>query len=408
MVSCLSTTHGSCSDGAQFSSLQDGKSSDSQHASGFNDTPPMSVIRLCLATQGLWEAADSSADEDDWVTPSPCTAGLTLTVPRTRRVRCSQVTTATRSNPTISGTTTTRPGVDGCGTSNGEGHRTISRTLLLRLRHLDCVDSNSAEQSGLPRDADAAEIKLADNPQSCFKGWRAAKRSQPPPVQARARQAAAPPPADEAEEASHPVLQPRLRQGLSADGQEPRQRGAQAGGALRAPGQQPRLGAEVLPLSQSAGCCEAGPGAQRPATSSRAATTDSSDSEAETASSGPELPVQVLVGPTDLAFAPLKLKDVWLPGEGPGGLCVPVPLRSGPSCLSLADAMRLSKARPGQAPLSFGSSVHLISRGSQPCRPCMFERWTGRCSKSWLCDFCHLHVGRKRRRNKAVQQRWEI
>ncbi|CAK8985954.1 unnamed protein product, partial [Durusdinium trenchii] len=27
----------------------------------------------------------------------------------------------------------------------------------------------------------------------------------------------------------------------------------------------------------------------------------------------------------------------------------------------------------------------------------MFERVPGRCKKAWLCDFCHLHAGRKKK-----------
>jgi len=113
----------------------------------------------------------------------------------------------------------------------------------------------------------------------------------------------------------------------------------------------------------------------------------------------------VLVGPTPLAVAPLRLEELSLPMSSCRN--AEVALKSGPRCFSYGDAQRLADARLAQAPLSFGSVVHLRFGGKQPCRPCMFERWPGRCTKSWLCDFCHCHASQKRREGPApsVQRR---
>lgn len=115
---------------------------------------------------------------------------------------------------------------------------------------------------------------------------------------------------------------------------------------------------------------------------------------------------EVFVGPTHLAVLPFRLEDCALPDtEGPGNSVQFIPLKSGPRCLSLADARRLEKGRPGQAPLSFGSTLHLTYGDSRSCRPCMFERWAGRCTKGYLCDFCHLHVAQKRRMDGQTSRR---
>jgi len=112
---------------------------------------------------------------------------------------------------------------------------------------------------------------------------------------------------------------------------------------------------------------------------------------------------EVLVGPTHLAVKPFKLEDQALPQRfGQSGIFA-VPLQSGPGCLSLSDALRLADARSGRAPLSFGSTLHLCRGHDKLCRPCMFERWVGRCTKSWLCDFCHMHVSDKKVR-KGTQK----
>merc|ERR1719362_214786 len=97
----------------------------------------------------------------------------------------------------------------------------------------------------------------------------------------------------------------------------------------------------------------------------------------------------------------MRLEDQFLPQSCCDGI-VHVPLKSGPRCLSLGDALRLSEARKSQAPLSFGSVLHLNWDGKIRCRPCMFERWPGRCTKSWLCDFCHLDVYDKQRDGKRI------
>lgn len=114
-----------------------------------------------------------------------------------------------------------------------------------------------------------------------------------------------------------------------------------------------------------------------------------SDSEGE--------PTTVLVGPTPLASQPYQLDQVYIPG--PEGK---VAIRSSARQLVLSDALRLTMAWD-QVPLSFGSAVHLAHGASPGCRPCMYERWAGRCSKRWLCDFCHMHVGTKRGRNKSTR-----
>uniref|UniRef100_A0A7S4W575 Uncharacterized protein n=1 Tax=Alexandrium monilatum TaxID=311494 RepID=A0A7S4W575_9DINO len=127
------------------------------------------------------------------------------------------------------------------------------------------------------------------------------------------------------------------------------------------------------------------------------------DSDAESECSAPSEPdesAEIIVGPTNLAVMPLKLEDLCLFRlERHTGTVKRVPLVSNPRRLSLADALRLSHARPEEAPLSFGSTLHLSYGAGQPCRPCMFERWAGRCIKSWLCDFCHLHTTQKARRD---------
>lgn len=108
--------------------------------------------------------------------------------------------------------------------------------------------------------------------------------------------------------------------------------------------------------------------------------------------------VEVLVGPTHLAVKPLRLEDQTLPHTCCDGSIVHMPLMSGPRCMILSEAMRLSNARSWQAPLSFGSVLHLNMGKKASCRPCMFERWAGRCTKSWLCDFCHLDVSERQLR----------
>mmetsp|Transcript_45819 Transcript_45819/g.106463 ORF Transcript_45819/g.106463 Transcript_45819/m.106463 type:complete len:231 (-) Transcript_45819:244-936(-) len=110
-------------------------------------------------------------------------------------------------------------------------------------------------------------------------------------------------------------------------------------------------------------------------------------------SSASEDSVQVLIGPTHLATTPVPLSTVCLPSTSLGAR----PIQSSEDHLVLTDLLRLAEARQGQAPLSFGSAMHVVHGRSQSCRPCMFERRPGRCTKGWLCDFCHLHAKPVRR-----------
>lgn len=113
----------------------------------------------------------------------------------------------------------------------------------------------------------------------------------------------------------------------------------------------------------------------------------------------PDEPVEIIVGPTDLATMPFRLQDLSLPQRSRMHTGIElVPLTSWSRCLSVRDAMALS--RVGEAPISFGSVVHLNYGVGNNCRPCMFERWKGRCCKRWLCDFCHLHA--KNRSHQAA------
>eukprot|EP00418_Pyrodinium_bahamense_P067406 CAMPEP_0179084000 /NCGR_PEP_ID=MMETSP0796-20121207/37962_1 /TAXON_ID=73915 /ORGANISM="Pyrodinium bahamense, Strain pbaha01" /LENGTH=489 /DNA_ID=CAMNT_0020781413 /DNA_START=97 /DNA_END=1566 /DNA_ORIENTATION=- len=114
---------------------------------------------------------------------------------------------------------------------------------------------------------------------------------------------------------------------------------------------------------------------------------------------------EILIGPTHLAVQPMRLEELSLPEFGRGSSLQKVPLTSMSRRLCFSDARRLARMRPGEAPLSFGSTLHLNFGPGQPCRPCMFERWAGRCDKSWLCDFCHLHTVPRRRNGNAPRMR---
>mmetsp|Transcript_76402 Transcript_76402/g.177322 ORF Transcript_76402/g.177322 Transcript_76402/m.177322 type:complete len:122 (-) Transcript_76402:91-456(-) len=94
----------------------------------------------------------------------------------------------------------------------------------------------------------------------------------------------------------------------------------------------------------------------------------------------------------------MKLEELTLPESNSGYGAVPVGSNS--RCMRLSDALRLAKARSSETPLSFGSTLHLNFGATQACRPCLFERWPGRCIKSWLCDFCHLHTNDRRKKAK--------
>lgn len=104
---------------------------------------------------------------------------------------------------------------------------------------------------------------------------------------------------------------------------------------------------------------------------------------------------EVVVGPTYLSVAPMEFHQIHLNDFRLGD--TPVAIRSGQKCLHLSDVTRLGQVRQ-EAPVSFGSSRHAVfGPCKERCRPCMFERWPGRCTKAWLCDFCHLHAKKPRR-----------
>eukprot|EP00440_Ansanella_granifera_P040350 gb/GFBE01043765.1/.p1 GENE.gb/GFBE01043765.1/~~gb/GFBE01043765.1/.p1 ORF type:complete len:567 (+),score=79.99 gb/GFBE01043765.1/:1-1701(+) len=111
--------------------------------------------------------------------------------------------------------------------------------------------------------------------------------------------------------------------------------------------------------------------------------------EAESALSPDWLELEIVVGPTQFAVMPRKFEDFWI--EDKSGHKESI--NSHAVTLSVRDILRLTAARDDPQPLSFGSLPHVC--GFEKCRPCMFERTAGRCKKIWLCDFCHLHSGRK-------------
>eukprot|EP00448_Togula_jolla_P013273 CAMPEP_0170580630 /NCGR_PEP_ID=MMETSP0224-20130122/6610_1 /TAXON_ID=285029 /ORGANISM="Togula jolla, Strain CCCM 725" /LENGTH=250 /DNA_ID=CAMNT_0010903715 /DNA_START=170 /DNA_END=920 /DNA_ORIENTATION=- len=101
--------------------------------------------------------------------------------------------------------------------------------------------------------------------------------------------------------------------------------------------------------------------------------------------------VEIVVGPTAQATSAVSMDALSLSHEDEHGRHY-FPILSSPGCLYLGDVRRLSQARLRSAPLSFGSIVHLNFGATQNCRPCMFEKQrSGRCRRSWLCDFCHMH-----------------
>lgn len=112
----------------------------------------------------------------------------------------------------------------------------------------------------------------------------------------------------------------------------------------------------------------------------------------------PEDDVRVIVGPSELATGEQNISSFSLPEDGNvGSKQQPwIPIQSNERVLCLSDVLRLGKARSMQAPLSFGSVIHLLGHKEPPCRPCMYEHWPGRCKKSWLCDFCHCPQYRKK------------
>lgn len=117
-----------------------------------------------------------------------------------------------------------------------------------------------------------------------------------------------------------------------------------------------------------------------------------SDSDGEAPQAEEEL--DVIVGPTANAVMPKAFEELILPGPERA-------IRSNPSALYLSDIMVLCQA--GRRALSFGSVLHLCMQ-EEHCRPCMFERKSRKCKKSWLCDFCHLHAEFAHRTLKKVMQ----
>lgn len=115
---------------------------------------------------------------------------------------------------------------------------------------------------------------------------------------------------------------------------------------------------------------------------------------------------EVIVGPSNLAVTPFQLKDLWLPRNGRRGA---TSISSDLRCMAMSDARYLAEARRVDAPLSFGSVLHHLQGGQVSpsctklmCRPCMFEHWPGRCKKSILCDFCHMHEDVKYKQSKPT------
>lgn len=111
--------------------------------------------------------------------------------------------------------------------------------------------------------------------------------------------------------------------------------------------------------------------------------------------------LQVVVGPTYLSVSPMQLSDIQLPDDVLGDTAVTIGSQEKVLCLS--DCRRLGQVRK-EAPVSFGSSKHVVFGPSKECRPCMFERWPGRCTKAWLCDFCHMHATKSFRKKDVTEK----
>eukprot|EP00928_Gymnodinium_smaydae_P052731 TRINITY_DN3687_c0_g1_i5.p1 TRINITY_DN3687_c0_g1~~TRINITY_DN3687_c0_g1_i5.p1 ORF type:complete len:575 (-),score=83.42 TRINITY_DN3687_c0_g1_i5:425-2077(-) len=120
--------------------------------------------------------------------------------------------------------------------------------------------------------------------------------------------------------------------------------------------------------------------------------------------------VEVLLGPTQMIGSPARLDELVLPPAGCGvnlenGVDATQgrKLRSSNSACALSDVIWLSDiaeldlGRTKEAPISFGSIVHLSSSYSKNCRPCIFEKRLGRCVRGKGCEFCHLHAGQRYR-----------
>jgi len=127
-----------------------------------------------------------------------------------------------------------------------------------------------------------------------------------------------------------------------------------------------------------------------PAGAPRSSGEESSDEESEDEDEDGD--VEVVIGPSHFAFTPLGASDLPLP-DGRGGQVV---MKSSAGAVCYSDVKRLTLVRrgPERQPLSFGSALHLNGH-TDKCRPCLFERAPGRCRRLWLCDFCHMHEGRR-------------
>eukprot|EP00933_Yihiella_yeosuensis_P064527 TRINITY_DN67921_c0_g1_i1.p1 TRINITY_DN67921_c0_g1~~TRINITY_DN67921_c0_g1_i1.p1 ORF type:complete len:155 (-),score=10.14 TRINITY_DN67921_c0_g1_i1:150-614(-) len=106
--------------------------------------------------------------------------------------------------------------------------------------------------------------------------------------------------------------------------------------------------------------------------------------------------IEAIIGPTEHAAAPWSLKELWVSESEAGKVRV----RSNSRTISVADYLALLAVGGNSVPLSFGSLLHVNGR-REHCRPCMFERSVGRCRKTWLCDFCHMHTGGNRNKKRT-------
>ncbi|CAE7946425.1 mdtH [Symbiodinium sp. KB8] len=80
-------------------------------------------------------------------------------------------------------------------------------------------------------------------------------------------------------------------------------------------------------------------------------------------------------------------------------------------CLQLSDYLRLKlgpvreKEAAIRPQLSFGSALHVGDGVNALCRVCSFHKPPLRqCSKGALCDYCHLHDGRRNRRRRSLRE----
>lgn len=125
----------------------------------------------------------------------------------------------------------------------------------------------------------------------------------------------------------------------------------------------------------------------------RASSKSSSKSSGSRCSSVRDLPdnAVVILGPTENAVMPNKLEDAVIPHPRTGVL---QPLRSRSASVSLREviALRAYRLNDKKFTASFGSLNHLCG-DTDNCRTCIYEakRKLG-CSRSWSCDFCHLHA----------------